>query len=890
MEAEDMTRKMGGFGVSVILVAVGIFILSGTSFALTNLICDSTGCAVDFADVADSCTAYSGPVGYSQLPSCGIEGWVIKWSGTSWGCGQDSTGVSYTQGTGILINAGSISADIGTGATQVAAGNHGHNGSYVKSGGDTMSGNLSVLGTINASNSYALDSFTILSRQSNTLALGYYAGGSITTGGANTFLGESAGNKNDAGSGNTFAGFHAGMENTSGNNNTFLGINSGKLNTAGAGLTLLGASAGMNNTGSNNTFVGYLSGEANLDGANNTFLGESSGRNNTSGFSNVFLGTSSGFTNLTGRGNVFIGDSAGNSSSASQYSVLIGHEAARDGAVGDYNVIIGDQAGINNAGSRNVFIGNKAGSNETGSNRLHIDTANLASSLIYGEFDTRLVRINGNFDVTGTISGSITSSATINLNTTPSTASGVLSYDPVNDSIGIGDGATTDYFYPGFRAGSGSNGGPATAALALNTDPAACASGSFVTDIAASGTLTCASSSSNFTISGGSINNTQIGNTTASTGTFTALTAIGNVTFDTSTFKVDATNNRVGIGTATPENKLHITGGEYDVAATEGDLKIGDATNRLKIGVATGGGGAGISRIHAAGTLPKVILGAGGTDVLTTTSTGVGIGTLSPAEKLDVVGTAQVSGNTAIGTTINVGRKLNVLAGGNDIAGYFEANYVSHSAGSKNYAAYNSASGAETNYGALTLAADSSAAYNYGVYGIAEGGQYNIAFRGEAIDSTASFNYGVHATASYGGAAYGIYASASGATTNYAGYFSGNLAYTGTISDLSDERLKENIRPVENALVKVAAINGVYFNMKETPDQTEVGVIAQDVQKVLPEAVSIMDPANGYLGVSYPSLIPVLIEAVKEQQAEIKELRAALSELTRRMAAMEAAR
>jgi hypothetical protein len=50
------------------------------------------------------------------------------------------------------------------------------------------------------------------------------------------------------------------------------------------------------------------------------------------------------------------------------------------------------------------------------------------------------------------------------------------------------------------------------------------------------------------------------------------------------------------------------------------------------------------------------------------------------------------------------------------------------------------------------------------------------------------------------------------------------------------------------------------------------GSIAQNVQKVLPEAVSIIDPENGYLGVSYTSVTPLLIEAVKEQQTQIEYL------------------
>jgi hypothetical protein len=97
----------------------------------------------------------------------------------------------------------------------------------------------------------------------------------------------------------------------------------------------------------------------------------------------------------------------------------------------------------------------------------------------------------------------------------------------------------------------------------------------------------------------------------------------------------------------------------------------------------------------------------------------------------------------------------------------------------------------------------------------------------------------------------------------------GDINYTGIILDVSDERLKENIAPVQNALAKLQQLRGVYFTMKDAPGQREVGLIAQDVQEVLPEAVRVVEPEGGYLGISYPSLIGVLVEAVKEIQAEL---------------------
>jgi len=121
----------------------------------------------------------------------------------------------------------------------------------------------------------------------------------------------------------------------------------------------------------------------------------------------------------------------------------------------------------------------------------------------------------------------------------------------------------------------------------------------------------------------------------------------------------------------------------------------------------------------------------------------------------------------------------------------------------------------------------------------------------------------------------------------------GSITYTGTITGVSDRRLKDNITAVQNALAKVRQLDGVYFNMKETPEEREVGLIAQNVRDVLPEAVRVIDREGGYLGVSYPSLIPLLVEAIKEMESEFNARNACreqeINDLRSRVEALELA-
>ena len=101
---------------------------------------------------------------------------------------------------------------------------------------------------------------------------------------------------------------------------------------------------------------------------------------------------------------------------------------------------------------------------------------------------------------------------------------------------------------------------------------------------------------------------------------------------------------------------------------------------------------------------------------------------------------------------------------------------------------------------------------------------------------------------------------------------SGNLTTSGDITAFSDRSIKKDIQPIKDALNKVDKINGVTFERINGPsDVRSAGVIAQDVQEVLPEVVR--EGEDGKLTVAYGNLVGLLVEAIKELRQEVKELK-----------------
>lgn len=159
-----------------------------------------------------------------------------------------------------------------------------------------------------------------------------------------------------------------------------ISLDNGRLEFKNSGASVfVGENAGVNDDLQNNynTLVGFNAGKLNISGENNVALGAGALENNSTGNSNTAIGRLSLLNNITGSDNVALGLYSGHSNIS-----------------GSFNTFLGRFSGGNSTGSYNVFLGNGAGENETGNDKLYISNSNTATPLIYGDFFTKKLTIN----------------------------------------------------------------------------------------------------------------------------------------------------------------------------------------------------------------------------------------------------------------------------------------------------------------------------------------------------------------------------------------------------------------------------------------------------------------------------------------------------------------
>jgi trimeric autotransporter adhesin len=247
---------------------------------------------------------------------------------------------------------------------------------------------------------------------------GHNAGLSNTTGLSNTFIGSQAGFANTEAWANTFLGRNAGYTTTGQESagNTFIGYYAGYNNESGRDNTYVGARAGEQSTGSSNSFFGSNAGYSNTTEAFNSFFGAYAGYMNNGGYDNSFFGCSAGRKNKNGWDNSCFGYRAGHGNIDGYRNCYFGASAGGANESGSGNVFFGYGAGNHNEGSRSVFLGHMAGANEKGSDKLYIANSDTSFPLVWGDFGTRKLVVNGDFKA---IAASIPSDMRLKKNISP---------------------------------------------------------------------------------------------------------------------------------------------------------------------------------------------------------------------------------------------------------------------------------------------------------------------------------------------------------------------------------------------------------------------------------------------------------------------------------------
>jgi hypothetical protein len=346
--------------------------------------------------------------------------------------------------------------------------------------------------------------------------------------------------------------------------------------------------------------------------------------------------------------------------------------------------------------------------------------------------------------------------------------------------------------------------------------------------------------------------------------------AIGLYDYEDVTYRwyVDSVGN-IGIGTTSPAEKLHVVGiGRFD--GVNVNVRAIDGTIITKVQSQTVGATQGAIGTESNNDL--AILTNNTTRILVTAAGNVGIGTTSPVNKLQV---------TSATNGVEVLRIDNTAGNSGSVQG------VTHLG--LNFFGVGNNSGAR-----ITAYQESTSGYRGGMYfstrGVNSDSAPSEAMRispdqlvGIGTSGTTAADYRL--TVDSTGVDYAIYSFGSTHVDN--GALGVGVVPSATIGRIdasndivaystSDSRLKENITPIANALDKVKSLTGVEFDWKEETkgvhgyEGHDVGVIAQEVQAVLPEAIRTND--TGYLSVRYEKMIALLIEANKELAARVEEL------------------
>ena len=338
-------------------------------------------------------------------------------------------------------------------------------------------------------------------------------------------------------------------------------------------------------------------------------------------------------------------------------------------------------------------------------------------------------------------------------------------------------------------------------------------------------------------------------NTTNQSQFLTYVTQTGSVSglgVTTTGLVFNPSTNSLGIGTITPTSKLDVRG-DVSIASTLGIGTLIDIVpyDTLNSGTLSWEGSAGqlfsitnnlttgsIYSVNDVSGIPSIDVDANGTIQLGPYGGNIGLGTTNPTSKLHVVGDVRVSGASTFGGILELDAELRDINGSVGAAGSILTS---------------------TGVGVSWSSSTSSAA-SIPITNTTTNATHYVGFSPVSTGTTSTLNV----------------------TTDKLQFnpSSGTLSAT-VFTSLSDRTQKEDIRPIENSIEIVKQLTGVRYNWKNNTNQPSIGLIAQDVEEVIPEVV--VEMADGLKSVSYGNIVAVLIEAIKEQQVRIEELESRLN-------------
>ncbi|SFD54404.1 tail fiber domain-containing protein [Flavobacterium phragmitis] len=673
-------------------------------------------------------------------------------------------------------------------------------------------------------------------------------------------------------------------------------IKSGILSNNGP--TAFGFQALLNSNGTNNTAFGYNTLTGMNSGTSNVAVGYFALRYNNGGNYNTAMGVNALGSNTTGNQNIAIGNDALKGISTSTGNIAIGYQAGANQTSGGSNIIIGntiDAASLTGANQLNIgntlfgtgmngsIGGGKIGINTTPSVELDVNGQAKVSNLPTGAPTDKIVTADASGNLRTLLPADLVP-ATINSLTATngnliSTVNGVATTPAVPVLISANNGLTS-------TNGNVQLGGTLTTPTTINTNsnsfaisnlPVGAPSDRLVAIDPSSGILKTVTQA--------------MWSTTGNGGTNGGTNFLGTTDNNYLSFKVN--NNIAGMIATNTKGNSNVSLGYQTINSYTGTTPYNGAENTAIGTLALNAGGTasdntalGYGALYKGTSSANTAVGALALNNYTTSSPSVSAGWNTAVGYLAISGqssnTVPVTGayNNAMGASAlhdNTSGSGNIAIGYNALSINSTGNYnvaIGHNVGST---------------GAMGTGTGNN---NIIIGGV--GGATPINVNPSAVNANNELNigntlFGININKAIGSGNIGINNRAPAYTLDVTGDInaSGSVRASG-LALTSDIRYKKNISTIQNPLSLINSLRGTQYEFKvnEFPDrkfsnEKQLGVIAQEVEKVLPELVTT--DKDGYKAVNYIGLVPILIEGVKAQQTEIEDLKSEVETLKKQM-------